>query len=157
LPEGFIGSARLPKGKPGMNNDRQWVGLTDTVNPEDLQRHGPTIPVRVGPANGEAEHSVLAQVDTGASHSAISPRLAAFLGVRPTREVKANHPVHEPVLVDVFRCSLALPNGTVLEADCAVLPNLIHPHDVLIGRDILAICRLSIDFVSGEWSLSLFV
>jgi hypothetical protein len=127
--------------------------LTVMMSTEELRHLGPTAELLFGPIGGSLS-PVRAQFDTGANHSCISAALAANLGP-PTDQilqVAAGGIAHN---VPVHRCSLEFPGGTKLDADFAVLGHLAPPHDVLIGRDILALGRFEVDFKAGVWTLQL--
>lgn len=72
----------------------------------------------------------------------LSSRLAKTLGASPTGHRRQKHVLSAATYVPFFRCLIAFPCGTSMEVDTAVLPSLLNPHDLLIGRDILATCRV---------------
>lgn len=90
----------------------------------------------------------LALVDTGAAGSAISIRLAQELSLEQIDSGELREAGREVVRAPYFKARLKLPPNVDIEIDLIGLPMEV-PHDVLIGRDILASCRLTVDFTSG--------
>jgi predicted aspartyl protease len=140
-------------------NGDEWVTISDQVTPEDLQRDGITLHLAIAPMTDlKQQHNVLAEIDTGATHTAISLELANALresGIVPSGYGHQRHAQEaRPRISEFFRCLVIFPGGTLVETDATVLPRSIKPHDVLIGRDILKRCRLTVDYSTGEWSLS---
>jgi predicted aspartyl protease len=140
-----------------MTDDAKWITLSDKVTPADLREHGITLAVTIAPVLNPARRTeVLAEIDTGANQSAISRELARAFGVNPSGYGRQHHAqARGATLAAFFRCLVTFPGGGFVEIHATVLPRSIKPHDVLIGRDVLTSCRLSVDYVLGEWSLAL--
>jgi predicted aspartyl protease len=130
-----------------------WTKLIVVMPVEELRRVGPTLDIGMWPA-GEPDSAIplAALVDTGAGHSCISAAAARRLGVGPSGDLRLHAANSEPRSVPRFRCGFLLP-GVRGEAEFAVLSTLRHPHDALIGRDIMASGRLVVDFTTGVWQL----
>ncbi|MBI2586717.1 MAG: hypothetical protein HYW28_12740 [Rhodospirillales bacterium] len=128
-----------------------WTVLDTNLAAEHVRRFGPTIAIDIWSVNQTVKlQDVLAQIDFGASHSCISPRLAPRLNVEPIGVLNTQIAGLKPEDIPVFRCGVTFPTGTKIEGDFAILPHLAEPHDVLIGRNILANCRVIVDFTSGN-------
>jgi len=140
-----------------MTNDKEpgWAKIRITQKVDDLIKHGPSITVGITPMpfEGAGMISVLALIDTGASGTGISPRLARKLDLKPIDIGIAREAGREPIEGHYFRVRLFLPAGVQIDTDVFGPPSVTTDHDVLIGRDILASCRLIVDFVSGVTGL----
>lgn len=136
-----------------MTDDKKsgWTKFSFAQSIDDLIEHGPSLPVSVGalPFDANAARPALAQIDTGATSSAISRRLAEDLGLKIVSDAVAHMPGLESVVTPCYRVFLILPFADIPELIVADLPTLQPPHDVLLGRDILARCRLGVDFTTG--------
>lgn len=93
--------------------------------------------------------SVMAIWDTGASHSAISKRLATKLGLVPTNKRRITG-VHGTNLCNAFYVDIYLPNRTYLSLEVTEVDGLVGPADVLIGMDIIAIGDFAISRDDGK-------
>lgn len=136
-----------------MTEAKRSVTLTINMDPAELATAGPSVPVEVK-ADGNW-HSATAQIDTGAGHSCISSDLAARLKLAVSGGIFQSSPGAEPRQVPVHRTGVRLPGGTELDIDLAILPGLGAFHDVLLGRDVLRYCRLSVDFTTGRIELNM--
>lgn len=103
--------------------------------------------------NRDASRKAILQIDTGASHSCISPRIASDLGLAPlpvqTRligESKTND-------VPVYHCVVRPEPFGEIELNLAAPERLHYAPIVLFGRDVLASCVLNVDFRAGVWEL----
>jgi predicted aspartyl protease len=134
-----------------MTNDKEpgWTKIRIRQSVDDLFKRGPTINIGIAPQPflGRGLMTVLAQIDTGAAGTALSPRLANKLGLEPAGRGKIIEAGREPIVVPYFKVRLFLP-GMDIETKVSGL-SLPPPHDILIGRDILANCRIAIDFITG--------
>ena len=127
-----------------------WAKIKINQTVDELLKFGPSIEIGIAPVpfEGKGLTTVIAQIDTGAAGSGMSPRLTRKLNLEPIDQGEFHEPAREPIVVNYFRVRLILPS-TDIETDIVGLPSLDPPHDVLIGRDILANCRLIIDFPRG--------
>lgn len=126
------------------------VGFNQRV--DDLMQHGPTAHVGVAaiPYSSGSAIAALAQFDTGAAGTEISPRLVERLGLKPVGVGIIQEAGREPLAADFFTICLWLPGiDRRIELDVAGLPSLADPHDVLIGRDVMSSFKLVVDFISG--------
>jgi predicted aspartyl protease len=139
-----------------MTDDEEsgWAKIRFTQPIDDLIKYVPSIKVGVValPIDGTERMTVVALIDTGAAGTAISPRLARVLNREPIGFGTAHEAGREPITVPYFKIRLYLFSAEI-ELEVAGLPSLDPPHDILIGRDILADCRLVVDFISGSTSL----
>lgn len=126
------------------------VGFHQPV--DDLIQHGPTAPVDIRVA-GQSAFQALALFDTGAAGTGLSPALVARLGIVPTGEGFIHEAGREPIAAHFFPVHIAIPGLPWVELDAEGLPSLAPPHDILIGRDVLASFRFSIDFTEGRVAL----
>ena len=138
-----------------MTNDKEtvWtkIGFQQTV--EDVIKHGPSARVGIGPrVSTEPVIQALAQIDTGAAGCGISPRLSKRLNLDPIDTGEIHEAGREPITTSIFSVRLFTPVMDI-ELDVAGLPSLAPPHDILIGRDILARFRLLVDFTNGVTQL----
>lgn len=137
---------------------REWIKIGVDNSVDDLRRYGPSLPLQVSKIEDQQPRlDVHAQLDTGANHSCCSPGLGQLLGIPPSGSLFQHHAGREPQSVPVFRARLWFPGGTQIDADLAVLSSLAEPHAILIGRDILSMCRLDVDFLSGRTELHMKV
>jgi predicted aspartyl protease len=131
------------------NKEPGWAKIRNTQAVDDLVKYGPSIEVGIAPIPfGTGRRSALAQIDTGAGGTAISPRLARKLNLKPVAKGTAHQAGLPPITAQYFRVRLFLPS-TDIEMEVVGFATLNPPHDVLIGRDVLANCRLAVDFLSG--------
>lgn len=135
-----------------MTNDEEavWAKIKITQTVDEILKHGPSLNVGVAPVpfEGTGMMTALAQIDTGAAGSGMSPRLARKLSLKPVGSGEIREAGRDPIVASYFRVRLFLPS-TDIETNIVGLPSLDPPHDVLIGRDILANCRLLVDFTRG--------
>jgi hypothetical protein len=130
----------------------RWTKIEFRQPVDDLLKYGPSIEVDVAALEGEdttaASARALAQIDTGAGGTGISPRLATKLRLIPIASGIVHQPGMTGIRVPYFNVRLSLPSAQ-LDMEVVGFPTLQPPHDILIGRDILSNCRLAVDFVSG--------
>jgi hypothetical protein len=136
-----------------MTDDEEpgWTKIRITQPINDLIKNGPSIRVGIAPMpfEGPGMTSVLALIDTGTSGTGISPRLRSKLALKPIDVGFAHEAGREPIEGHYFKVRLFFPAGIQVDIDVFGLPSVTTNHDILIGRDILASCRLAVDFVSG--------
>jgi predicted aspartyl protease len=137
------------------NEKAQWATVRFRQDPSHLAQYGPTIPVRVAglPFEEAKAKAVFAQIDTGASGSAISDRLAGELSLQPIDYGEVREAGRTAISAAYVRVRLIIARGVEIDLDIVALPTFHPPHDVLAGRDILASCKLEVDFLSGETQL----
>jgi predicted aspartyl protease len=130
------------------------------ATPQSLQRLGPSLQVDIEIADPSPNSpvdrikNILALVDTGASASAISPRLAARFSLAHTKTRSQFTIYGKAENVPTYFCKLLFPCGVDVTDDFAVLDHLSEPNEILIGRNLLARSQITIDFVSGIWAIS---
>jgi predicted aspartyl protease len=127
-----------------------WIRFGVNMDPEELRRIGPSVP-EVTIAAGNTSTMGRAQFDTGANHTCMTQRVADALGIQPSGTILQHAAGKDPAETPLFQVRLTFHNGTVLDHDIAVLRSLSAPHDLLIGRDILGLGRLVVDFTTGRW------
>jgi hypothetical protein len=135
------------------NKEPLWSKICLRQPVDDIVKYGPSIEVNVSAIDGGPRIKALAQIDTGAAGSGISKKLAAKLKLRPTGAGEIHQPGLPSTVAPYFRVRIALPIAGDIEVEVTGLATLDPPHDVLIGRDILALCRLAIDFTDGTTTL----
>lgn len=138
-----------------MTNDEEpgWTKINLRQPPDHLRQYGPCMEIGIRPAiDGAATITALALIDTGAHSTGISAEIAQRLGLSPVDHGTIHEAGREPIVAPVYRVRLTMAS---LDAELEVtgLPSLSKPHDAIIGRDILAGCRLAIDFASGRTTL----
>jgi predicted aspartyl protease len=121
----------------------------------DLIQHGPTIPVVVArlPVDPTKMQCVYAQIDTGAAGSIISDALVNKLGLKRIDFGEVRQAARVVITAPYFRVRFILGRRIEIDLNVVALSTFDPPHDVLLGRDILASCRLNVDFLSGETRL----
>ena len=136
------------------------VSINVNADIGDLKKRGPSLPIIFMPDENFAlvsksvkEHAVTAQLDTGANHSCISQELANNLNISPSGEVLQHGAGQEAKNTPAYKATVTFPKGTEVTAEFAVLPSMHNDHDVLIGRDILSLGKLVVDFTTGKWSI----
>lgn len=136
-----------------MTDDKEtgWTKIQIRQPDDEVIKYGPSIEVTVAALEGPAI-AALAQIDTGAQGTGISPRLAKKLGLKSVASGIAHQAGYPSVRVPYFKVRLSLPSID-LEMEVVGLATLERPHDVLLGRDILSKCRLTVDFMEGVTSL----
>jgi predicted aspartyl protease len=130
-----------------MTDDKEpgWTKVNVRQPPEEMREYGPSLQVGIAatPYTGGNIVTALAQIDTGASGTAVSTRIANLLNLEPTGEGEVREAGREPVTGYYAKVRLFLP-GTDIELDVVGLSSLHPPHEVLIGRDILSIAGFSL-------------
>jgi hypothetical protein len=127
-------------------------------SPEQLQQLGPSLCIEIELADGPQDQiperfgGVVALVDTGANVSFISSRLITTLNATPV-DTRIKIVNGKPENVAMYRCKVIYPNGVYHINDFSIFPNLSEPHDLLIGRDMLANTQMTVDFPSGNWTI----
>jgi predicted aspartyl protease len=133
-----------------------WRILRTKMTPTELRNIGPTLEVTLAdPATPRKTRSVYALIDTGASHSHVSQRLAAMFTSPATGRFRQSLAGGETNDIPAFGALITLPDGVAIETEIGVLARLQPPHDLLIGRNLLRACRVIVDFTSGVWALAL--
>lgn len=129
---------------------REWIKIGITQSVDELRMFGPTVPLHIsaGDETGARPFQVNAQIDTGANLSCCGPQIGKRLGA-PAGSILLQAAGSKPQDVPLFSAMLWFPGGTGIKANLAVLASLGEPHDVLIGRDILGVCRLEVNFTTG--------
>ena len=139
-----------------MTDDEEaaWAKIVFEQSVEDILKHGPTLDIGIAPLPfvGKGMTTVRAQIDTGAICSGLRPGLANELGLNKVGEATAHVGGLQPVVASCYSARLFLAS-TEVDLEMVDLATLDPPHDVLIGRDILANCRLIVDFTSGLTAL----
>jgi len=137
-----------------MANDKEpvWSKIKLRQSVDDILKYGPSIEVIVSDVIGGPNVNALAQIDTGAAGTGISKPLATALNLKPGGRGEVHQPGLPPIHAPYFRVRIALPSGDI-ETDVVGLITLDPPHDILIGRDFLARCRLTVDFTAGTTTL----
>lgn len=132
------------------DEEASWAKIRITQPVDEIIQYGPSIKIGVAPVpfQGEGTTIVLAQIDTGAAGTGISARLARKLNLKPVGFGEVHEAGRNPIKAPYFKVRLSLPS-TDIESEVVGLATLDPPHDVLIGRDLLANCRLVVDFLSG--------
>ncbi len=133
----------------------RWSEINIHQPIESLVQHGPTLKVGISgvPFTGDNIIQAAAQIDTGASNCGISERLIKRLSLEPLPgEFLTVEAGREPIARKAYWVRLRLPVMEV-EVEAYSLPSLTDPHDFLIGRDVLANCRIMVDFTSGQVKL----
>jgi hypothetical protein len=134
----------------GDDDETGWTQIKIRQPVDDLFKWGPSIEVGVLclPAGERRPVKALSQIDTGAAGTGVSQRLFEHLKPVAFKEAEVRHPDQPPVIVPYFKVRLLLPRFDI-ELNVAVLPSLDPPHDVLLGRDLLAQSRFTVDFLTG--------
>lgn len=147
------------------NEEPVWakIGLRQGV--DDLIKYGPTIRAAVRDiASKPNTVSILAQIDTGAAMSGVSPDVVRRLQLRRHGSGDIVEAGRERITVDFHEVDIIMalrdpPSGELramsIRCHVAGLPSLAKPHDLLIGRDILGQFRLLVDFTTGTTQLHL--
>ena len=138
------------------NEEPVWAKIDFRQNVDDLVQYGPSLKVGISadPFVGGEMASACSQIDTGAAGTGISTRLAERLGLVAIDHGELHHPGGDPIVAPAFKVRLYLP-GAELNLEVIGLSTLDPPHDVLIGRDVLASCRLVVDFSRGMVGLDI--
>lgn len=145
--------------------------------PSDLHQLGPLIQVVVGPdlddipvmkANGieVITAQILLMIDTGALHTVIEDRVAQGMNLRPVRHEPIVGISQKPEYCPIYQMSILIALDTeirnecryrnVFMADVAGVPSppVDLPHAGLLGRDFLAMVKLTYDGPAGRWEIS---
>ena len=126
----------------------KWFTIQITKAISELAEQGPTVEAFIGPRDCKRMIGALAQLDTGASGTGISPRLADMLNLPSLGSTSIREAGREVIESQFYEVRLILPRLD-LELKVAGLPSLAPPHDIRIGRDVLAGCKLVVDFTTG--------
>ena len=128
-----------------------WTKIEFRQEVEDLFRYGPSTPVGIAAISGECTDKikVLAQFDTGAAGTVVSPRLVERLKLEPIGSGATQEAGREPITANFYFVRLFL-TGMEIELEVVGLPFLSKPHDVLIGRDVMANSTFTVDFTTGS-------
>jgi predicted aspartyl protease len=123
-----------------MTDDKEpiWSQVRIRQPVDDIIQYGPSIEVDVSAIDGGPRIKALAQIDTGAHGTAISTRLALKLDLRQIGAGEIRQPGLAPIVSPYFRVRVTLPIAGDIETDVAGLSSLSLPHDILIGRNVLA-------------------
>jgi predicted aspartyl protease len=136
-----------------MTNDKEsgWAKTRITQSPDDLRERGPITLVGISGQDTKRSNmfKVAALIDTGAHGTTISPRLAEKLALPVADRGEVREAGREVITADYFKVGLFFPRCGWIDLDVARLPSFDPECDVLIGRDILANCRLLVDFGTG--------
>jgi predicted aspartyl protease len=131
-----------------------WVEFT--YHGKDLTARGLVIPVNVTSSQTlRSAGPVPAVIDTGADTTCVSRTLAEKLGMTATSTEK--HHVINGGHVDlaVSPCAIQFDDLEIIELARAGIADIGEADAVLIGRDILSIAQLIVDFTQGSWTLRL--
>ena len=130
------------------NDEAGWTEIRIRQPLDEFAKYGPTIEVSVSAIEGNEAVKVLAQIDTGAAGTGISKRLAQKLALQQIGKGAVHQPGLPEITAPYFRVKLSFPSIEI-ESDVVGLITLDPPHDILIGRDILANSRMIVDFTKG--------
>jgi len=130
-----------------------WHARKERLPREFLLKHGPTWRVLVSDRDGGSPVAVRALIDTGADGTVIGPGLADRLALRMIYTGEIREIGRDVVKATFHAVHITLPGLLDADWEVARLDFLAEPHEVVIGRDILASCRLFVDFVDGEIAL----
>jgi predicted aspartyl protease len=132
----------------------RWTKIDLAQTVDDIFEHGPTLPIKIraGHLKGGIVQ-VLALIDTGASATGLSPRLVQKLVLVPFDHGAIQEAGREPIEAARFEVSILLEPSRYIDALAVGLPSLAAPHDVIVGRDVLARCRLDVNFTTGVTSI----
>jgi hypothetical protein len=129
-----------------------WIQLSYEMG-DDLQWIDPSACVDVRATGGDHCENVLAQIDPAAGTSLIHSALSEKLGCAALPDRRLVHMATKVVMdLPVVSASFRFPKGGEIHLDCAV-GEMGDPHQVLLGRDFLRACKMSIDFISGKFVL----
>lgn len=135
--------------------EEDWIKIRVKQPAIDMVAYGPSMQVKLKKVGAAQTVDLIAEIDTGAGHSAISPEAQRRLGA----DIVGSADVHEinknPTAIPVCRAVLRFPKGPDLNREFLVLNSLGAPHDVVIGRDILRAGVFSANFVGGFYELHL--
>lgn len=133
----------------------EWIKIRGKQPIGQICKFGPSVPVEISSLDNSTIEKAIALIDTGASHSCITPQLFERLRLTQIGTANLHTPGREPNHVPICRARLHLPGGTQLEGNFTVSTGLVKPISLLIGRDILQRCRLAIDFTKGSVELDI--
>lgn len=145
-----------------MNANFMRIPFSTQSAVELLIKHGPCFEVGIQALDASMQHpvsdrfeNIVALIDTGATHSCISDRLANRFMVDAVDRTHQAAAGFEPVFVDSWTCKIFFPyDRIILTNKFALLAHLAEPHDIVIGRDILRDTILNINFLTGHWDLT---
>lgn len=123
-------------------------------DPSRLFQYGPLVQIQVRAKSGSLIVNAVGQIDTGAGHTCISPGLRNQLGLQASGTAPQQAANAPQLDTPTFDCVLAFPGVGEFSLNARLLDHLQEPTDVLIGRDILRLCHVDIDFTTGAWSLT---
>ena len=126
-----------------------WARVQRKMLRRFLLKRGPTLPVVVA-LDGVQPFETLALFDTGANQSFLAPREEKYLGVR-IGEWLIHFAGQPPRPVPVYKGNVRFKNGVNVDCELGIIEHLAEPHGLLIGRDILALGRLIVDFTTGAF------
>lgn len=125
--------------------------------PEELQLHGPLIPVLVGSGESLSPTPYPALIDTGAQYSCIDPEFAEALDLPQVDRVSWGS-VMGREYVDVYLAEVSIPTlgirlfGPFYGWDLAAIGTELR---VILGREFLRHCTLEYNGATGEVYLHL--
>ena len=136
------------------NKKIRWTQINIRQSADDLFQRGPSLSIGIAPlGNNTGMLSILAQIDTGAHGTGISPRVAEKLSLSPAGHGEIREAGRKPIACPYYPVRLSIDSIMDIELEVVGLPALGAPHDPVIGRDVLANCRLAIDFSLGHTAL----
>jgi hypothetical protein len=139
------------------NEEPRWSKIAISQTVDELAEYGPTIRVVVRNPETSMSLEVSAQIDTGASETAITSALAERLRLNACTVGGTQQAGSEARDTQYFGIKLFLLGTDIpdLDMEVAGLPGVAPPHDVLIGRDILQHSMMLVDFFTGETTIHL--
>ena len=138
-----------------MMSAMDWHILKVEAQPDQLVRFGPVLHVQIAAANEPADwHRANALIDTGATQTCIRRSFADKIGLIAVGNTDFGSAGAKTMNVPEFACTIQFDKLTqVRDLSACAVPRLHGPYDLLIGLDVLGICRLGIDFTTGHWQL----
>lgn len=133
------------------------VRIAGALNAADeMHQFGLILPVVVGSqVSGLTSKPVTALVDTGAHRSALDKALASSLCIEPFGSEPLDVVGGIAREVGLSSCSIGFQGGVVVKLGEVAIDDLPVFCPVIIGRDILGIGQLIVDFTQGSWVLQL--
>lgn len=140
-----------------------------TLNINNIEMQGPLIEVAFTPSSAARQAlsisgvvlprpiSVQAMVDTGATTTVVTPKIARPLGLNPVSQVPIRTPTtQQPVMANQYSVDLHFPiNGVVVPDIVVSEAGLIGQHiECLIGRDVLRLGVLVYIGYNNQFTLS---
>lgn len=108
-----------------------WHRIGHRQPPEHIVKYGPTWPVSVAGQDGGQPVRVLAQIDTGAAGTGISPQLAATLALPVIDRGEIHEAGREVIEASYYAVRITIPGFMDIDVDVAGLPSLAAPHDLI--------------------------